>query len=409
MESKNNSSNLYTGDPKDMIGFAKFLVKELDIKLYNNILYFKDGIKYSNNETKLRRAMSKYLELYTTKDTEVINQMYKYAEYIESNTYNFKVKLRNGTIIQHKVVNKDYGFTPYYLDVIYNPKAYDENVDKFLNFISCNRQDVRLVLEEILGHILLVDKFPHKIFFFTGNGANGKSTFLEMITKWVGDLSSHIDLSNFDDGTSIVSLIGKIVNIADDVDSMYIEKSKNLKTMASGNTISARPIYSRPITLKNTATLIFTSNEPPYFKDKSNGIIRRIVVIPFENSVKERILDLDELLSTDNAKSYILNLALQGVKRIYDNNIELSNSDIINNATMQYLVDNDSVLGFCKLNNDLSNKPIKEVYDNYISYVSNINQTPIPINSFSRRLKGLGYTTIISKLNNKTTRIIIKQ
>ena len=38
---------------------------------------------------------------------------------------------------------------------------------------------------------------------------------------------------------------------------------------------------------------------------------------------------MDDLLSTDNAKSYILNLALTGVKRIYDNKLELSASETI--------------------------------------------------------------------------------
>ena len=402
----NDNSKLYTGDSKDMICFAKFLVKELDIKLYNNMLYFKNGIKYSNNVTKLKRAISSYLELQTRQDTEVINQMEKYAEYIELNSGEFNVALRNGTIVKDKFIDKHLGFTPFFLDVLYNPKAYDENVDNFINFICCNREDMRLVLEEVLGHILLVNKFPHKIFFFTGNGANGKSTFLEMITKWTGELSSHIDLSNFDDGTSLVSLIGKLVNIADDVDAMYIEKSKNLKTMASGNTISTRPIYSKPITLRNTATLIFTTNEPPYFKDKSNGIIRRIVIIPFENTVKQRIYNLDELLSTDNAKSYILNLALKGINRIYNNNLELSKSDTIIRTTMEYHIENDSVLGFYNECDDISNKPFTFVYEQYINYTNHNNLKSVSPNKFSRRLKELGYETIVVNINGKSTRVI---
>lgn len=399
------STKKYNGDPRDIIGFAKFLVNELDIKIYNDILYFKDGLKYSSNQTKLRRAMANYLELRTTQDTEAINQMRKYAEYIETKT-NFKIKLRNGVIVEDNVIDMDCGFTPFFLDVTYNPKAYDEHVDKFLNFLCMEREDVRLVLEELLGHCLLVSKFPHKIFFLTGSGANGKSTFLEMITKWVGELSSHVDISGFDDGTSLASLIGKIVNIADDVDAVYIEKSKNLKTIASGNTIGTRAIYSQPITLKNTATLIFTANEPPTFKDKSDGISRRVIVIPFENKIKELIYNLDDLLSSDNAKSYILNIALSGIKRIYNNKLELSASQTITNATKQYHLDNDSVLAFYNEYPNIANSPIMTVYEAYVIYTNDTNQRAVTLNKFSRRLKGLGYDTIVAKVNGKSTRVI---
>lgn len=402
-----NSDGHYNGDSKDMIAFAEFIAKELDIKIYNGTLYFKDGLNYSRNTIKMNRAINKHLPLKRAQMKELEAQLYIYADLIEDNQ-KFLVKLRNGVVVEDNVVEFDCGFTPFYLDVIYDPTAYDENVDKFINFICCDRADMRTVIEEILGHILLVDKFPHKIFFLTGSGANGKSTFVEMTTKFAGDLSSHIDIANFDDGTSLASLIGKIVNVADDVDAIYLEKSKNLKTMASGNTVGARAIYSQPITLKNTATLIFTANEPPVFKDKSDGIGRRLVIIPFENKVKERICNLDELLSTDNAKSYLLNLALAGVKRIYDNKLEMSTSETIENATKQYYLDNDSVLAYLNDYPAIENNPVATIYEAYKEYCEECNLKHISLNKFSRRLKSLGYEVIPTKMLNKTVRVIQK-
>lgn len=400
-----NNNGQYNGDPKDMIAFGEFIAKELDVKIYNGSLYFKDGLNYSRDKIKLNKAINKHLKLRRSQMTELEAQLYIYAELID-NKQRFNVKLRNGVIIEDNVVDFDCGFTPFYLDVTYDPNAYDKNVDDFLNFVCCNRSDMRMVLEEILGHVLLVDKFPHKIFFLTGSGANGKSTFVEMITKWTGELSSHIDIANFDDGTSLTSLIGKIVNVADDVDAIYLEKSKNLKTMASGNTVGCRAIYSQPITLKNTATLIFTANEPPVFKDKSDGIGRRLLIIPFENKVKERIYNLDELLSTDNAKSYLLNLALAGVKRIYDNKLEISESETIEQATKQYYLDNDSVLAYLNDYPSINNNPASTVYEAYVDYCEDSNLKAVSRTKFSRRLKSSGYDIKIVKMLGKATRII---
>lgn len=402
-----NVDGHFNGDPKDMISFAEFIVKELDIKIYNYGLYFKDGLNYSKDRIKLNKAINKHLKLRRSQMTELEAQLYIYADLVD-NKQNFNVKLRNGVIVEDNVVEYDCGFTPFFLDVSYDPTAYDKNVDDFINFICCNRKDMRTVIEEILGHILLVNKFPHKIFFLTGSGANGKSTFVEMITKFTGELSSHVDIANFDDGTSLASLVGKVVNVADDVDAIYLEKSKNLKTMASGNTVGARAIYSQPITLKNTATLIFTANEPPVFKDKSDGIGRRLLIIPFENKVKERIYNLDELLSTDNAKSYILNLALAGVKRIYDNKLEMSTSETIETATKQYYLDNDSVMAYLNDYPAIDNNPVATIYEAYTEYCEDSNLKAVSLNKFSRRLKSLGYDIKITKMLNKTVRVVQK-
>lgn len=402
-----NVNGQYNGDPKDMISFGEFIAKELDVKIYNGSLYFKDGLNYSRDKIKLNKAINKHLRLRRSQMTELEAQLYIYAELID-NKQTFNVKLRNGVIVEDNVVEYDCGFTPFYLDVSYDPTAYDKNVDEFIDFVCCNRKDMRTVLEEILGHILLVNKFPHKIFFLTGSGANGKSTFVEMITKWTGELSSHVDIANFDDGTSLASLIGKIVNVADDVDAIYLEKSKNLKTMASGNTVGARAIYSQPITLKNTATLIFTANEPPVFKDKSDGIGRRLVIIPFENKVKTRIYNLDELLSTDIAKSYLLNLALAGVKRIYDNKLEMSTSETIEQATKQYYLDNDSVLAYLNDYPAIAGNPIGTIYEAYEEFCEDSNLKAVSRTKFSRRLSSLGYTLKSTTMLGKKVRIIQK-
>lgn len=405
VKSKKESTDTYCGDPTNMITFAEFIVKALDIKIYKCDLYFKDGVNYSKDRIKLNKAITKYLKLKRAQLTELETQLYIYANLVE-NESKFLVKLRNGVILDDTVVNYDCGFTPFYLDISYNAEAYDKNVDDFLNFICCNRTDMRMFIEEILGHILLINRFPHKIFFLTGCGANGKSTFVEMITKWTGQLSSHIDIANFDDGTSLTSLVGKLVNIADDVDAIYIEKSKNLKTMASGNTVSARAIYSQPINIKNTASLIFTANEPPVFKDKSHGIGRRLVIIPFDNTVTECIYNLDELLSSDNAKSYLLNLGLAGIKRIFNNKLQMSPSATIEAATQQYYLDNDSVLNYLTEYSDINEKPIGDVYDAYVMFCDESNLKAISRTKFSRRITSLGYTITIIKMCGKSVRII---
>lgn len=393
-------SKSFSNDINDIVDFAMFLVKELDIKRYNEQTYIKHGLTYSSNEELLQREANKYKKLKLNQFTELKHQLITYAEPIDEDTI-FKVKVRNGYIEDDKVVNCENSFTPFYLDVEYDENAYEENVDKFLNFLSCDREDMRKVIEEIMGHVLMTRRYPAHLFFLTGNGQNGKSTFTTMLGKFTGKLASYIDISKFSDGTCLLEIKDKLINVAEDIDSTYIAKAKYLKTLASGEVISERPIYGKPVKMRNTATLVFTTNDVPEFKDKSNGIRRRVLIIPFDNEVPKTNSKMIDLLSTPNAKSYILKLGLQGIGRIIENGYKLSYSKTIDEATNQYYIVNDSVLNYVKAHPDIHNKITNDVYRSYIEFCEELEIYPVKIGTFSKRLNTLGYlvsnTTLMGK------------
>ena len=380
----------YQGDSTNVLELSRWVARKFEVKLYKEILYFRDGIKFSRDENELRRRVYQKVQLKTTQWKELLSQLEVYAEKITHDDFN--VRIRNGIIVDDTVVNMDIGFTPFYLDVKYNENAYDKYVDDFINFIANGDKEIRNLIEEILGHTIMINNFPHKIFVLSGSGNNGKSTFVEMLTAFANNLSSHIDITGFEDGTQVVSLIGKIINIADDIDPNYLEKTKVLKTMASGNTITARAIYSQPVTIKNTATLVFTCNEVPVFKDKTEGIKRRLIIIPFENKVVNKIYDLDKLLSSENAKSYILRLALEGVNRILINHMELSKSKKVEDTLREYYIESDSVLGFLEeYEGEINNTSTIELYNMYDFYCIQNNIKPQSKNKFTRVIKSMRF------------------
>ncbi len=404
-ESSNGSE--WNGKPSDYIGLGSLVAEKLDVKVYNGKLYFKHGKNYSKDEIKLDRAIDQICKLNKAQFTNINTRLFMEGEMVEHQ--NFKIKCRNGCIVDGEFIPMDCGFTPFYLDVEYNPDAKDDTVDYFMEFISNGRKDLEEYIEEILGHTLLVDKAPHKMFFLSGAGSNGKSTFMEMLGAFSGELASFIDLKQFDDGTSLLRLTGKIVNISDDVDATYLENSKNLKTMASGNTVSCRAIYGHPVDFRNTATLIFSNNEPPTFKDKSYGIKRRLVIVPFDKKVTKRIPNIEMMLSTDNAKSCLLNRAMRGLNRIIKNGYEMTKSPTIDKATNDYHIQSDNALSFLADYGTYEGLPFKEVYDAYEEYAKENNYMIKSTATFSKTLKSLGYTTTQKKVQGKNIKFIIKE
>ena len=399
----------YETPKKDIIELSQFMIKKLDIKIYNAQLYFRQDNRYISDNRLLLKRINDFCKLKKSQDAEILHQINKFADEVDTVKKELPILLRNGIILEGEFVSTDTStFSPFFLDILYDSSAYDENVNKFLNDITCERPELRKTLEEILGLILLTAKFPHHVFFFVGNGNNGKSTFLEMINNFVGELGQNLSLDAFNDPTSVASLIGKLVNCTDETDGVYIDRCKGYKSLASGNTITVRPIYSKPVKVQNTATLILSTNNMPKFNDKTHGFFRRLVIVPFDFKITEKISNLDELLSTDNAKSYILNLALEGVKRIKDNGYKLSNNEILNEALEDYKVETDHVAGFVKEYSVIDGKETKEVFTDYLRYCGEIGTYPLTLSSFTRRLKDFGYISATTTIDKKSVRIYKK-
>ena len=57
---KNNKSNYYCNDKKDMISFALWLLKRMDIKLYQSKLYFKSNGKYISDDRLLLKNINHF-------------------------------------------------------------------------------------------------------------------------------------------------------------------------------------------------------------------------------------------------------------------------------------------------------------------------------------------------------------
>ncbi len=403
--------NEYTGDLTDMIAFAQWIIPKLDIKIYNGQLYFKDDKTYITDNRLLLRKVTHYSKLKRVQDNELIHQLLKFWEEIDITTMNLPVYIRNGSLIDGEYNSNDMQiFSPFYLDVEYNENAYDEHVDKFLNDITCNRIELRQTLEEILGHILLTSKFPAHVFFLSGGGNNGKSTFLEMINNFVGKAGQNLSLDAFNDDTSIAALNSKLCNCADETDDIKIDKCKRFKSLASGNTITVRPIYQQPVKIRNVATLILSANKMPIFKDKTEGFFRRLMIIPFDFVITEKNENLDELLSTDNAKSYILNLALNGVQRIKTNGYKMTKNQYVDAKTEEYITDNDPIAAFLKNYPNIDGELTSAVYYQYETFctTSEIDSNSMSLSQFSSKMREYGYKSTPTKINKQSVRVYKK-
>jgi len=202
----------------------------------------------------------------------------------------------------------------------FDPDEHSEILNRFLTDVF--PQDALLLAEELVGYLMRPTTKFQKAVMLLGDGANGKSTFLSMLTDFLGkDNVSNISLQDLVGNRFTSSeLQGKLVNIYADLPSSSLEESDVFKAIVGGDSIKAERKFGQPFKLIPTARLLFSANELPRSRDNSPAYFRRWLIIPFRNRFEgsNAKKDLGESLTTPQARSALLNRAVEGLRRLED-------------------------------------------------------------------------------------------
>lgn len=161
-------------------------------------------------------------------------------------------------------------------------------------------------IEELIGFCLHrgYDKLAAFAFFInspeTVSGGNGKSQVLNFIklvlgAPTLGDLSvspyvkdlSLEQIAGSESKFNVSKLRGALANINDDTDKTFISKTGTLKNLTAGGSVNAEIKGSKVnAEFVNQAKLIFSMNDLPTFRDESDGMSSRMIIVPFLHKVE---------------------------------------------------------------------------------------------------------------------------
>lgn len=145
-------------------------------------------------------------------------------------------------------------------------------------------------LYEILAYALIPDYPIHRIFCFIGSGMNGKSCFLNLLRKFIGDdnvCSTELDTllnSRFE----VTRLHKKLVCQMGETNFNEMNKTSMLKKLSGGDLIGFEYKNKDPFEEKNYAKIIIATNNLPTTTDKTIGFYRRWMIIDFPNQFSEK-------------------------------------------------------------------------------------------------------------------------
>lgn len=384
------------------------------IKINDELHMYKDGY-YSSDMKEIEKVMLKYINNSTNSvRTEVI----RYLELICQNAKMSNPKyiaLSNGIFDLESKKLLEFSSNYIIKNKIpwsYNPNAYNETMDKTLDKICCNDKNLRLLTEEMIGYTLFRRNELGKAFILTGQGANGKSTLLEVLNELLGeDNIASVSLEELNHRFKTFQLEGKLANIGDDISNKYIEDNSTFKKLVTGEKVNVERKGRDPFDFKNYSKLIFSANELPRINDLSGGLKRRLIFIPFNATFSKRDKDYDpfilDKLTSPEAMEYLLKLALQGLNRTL-NNHSFTYAKVCDDVWEEYEAINNPVVAFLE-DNDIENEPVNEVYLRYSNWCSENGLKAVSKPVFGREVGKQGYNSdTVIRVNGKQKRVYKK-
>lgn len=212
-------------------------------------------------------------------------------------------------------------FITYCLPYAYDPSATCPRWEAFLEEVLEGDPELIAVLQEWFGYCCVCDTSLEKAMFFEGEGANGKSQTIAVLEYLVGSANtSAVALERFGKQFGITQTRHKLVNLATETDPKVRINVNLVKAFISGDPVTLEYKGVDDFKERPTARLVIAMNERAKITDFSEGIWRRLLLMPFNYTVpvEKRIPDLGRKIAAEEG-SGILNWAIAGLRRLMVN------------------------------------------------------------------------------------------
>lgn len=292
--------------------------------------------------------------------------------------------------------------TPEHLSTIqlataWDAEAYDERADRFFDEVLPDAE-TRAIVEEFIGYCLWPDTRYQKTLMLTGEaGNNGKSTALGWIEATLGKVNvSSISLQDLEQRFRPAELVGKLANICADLPKEALKDAGMFKALVTGDAVTVERKHREPFTYRNRTKFAFSANEIPGTRDRSPAFFRRWIIVPFPGYFPEgsdqRDENLPEALQAPRARSYLLRLAVEGLRRLRGRGYFLD-TPATKEAMAEYRRDADHIVAFWEDQleyvggDDWVSQD--QVYGDYKRWCERAGTSPMPANVLAKRLRSL--------------------
>jgi putative DNA primase/helicase len=204
------------------------------------------------------------------------------------------------------------------LGVPHDPEADCPRWKRFVSEVFGGDETLVEYLQRVLGYTLTGFTTEQVWFLLFGDGANGKSTLLNVVGHVLGDYAKTVPFSMFelpqrsavpDDVATLVDR--RYVTASESIEAAKLNESR-IKMLTGGDRIPARPLYGQWFEFDPHLKLFLSCNHKPKVADDSHGFWRRVHVVPFTKRFDGEHRDERLTESLEAEGSGILNWMLEG-------------------------------------------------------------------------------------------------
>lgn len=285
--------------------------------------------------------------------------------------------LQNGLydLSHYQLISHDSGiFTTNLLPYDYNPDAGCPRWLRYLNEVFMADAATILFVQEAVGYAFHKSIPKAVLFFLIGDGGNGKSVFIDLISSLCGKENvCNISLNRLNDEKYLPELFGKMINVSGETPNMKNMNTDLIKSVVAGDWVTGREVYKKPSKFKPYAKHYLGMNTLPEIDDNTHGMWRRIHVIEFPRKFSESEMDVELTGKLMDELSGIFNWALEGYRRLRDQGFIFSVSPSMRRSKKIYKQKNSSVIDFAESHLVKSIDPkqsviFKDVYELYQNF-----------------------------------------
>jgi len=276
-------------------------------------------------------------------------------------------------------------------------------------FIEWVGEEHKEELYEIFAFCLVPNYFIHRIFCLIGSGANGKSTYLKLLQKLVGEKNivatnlENLMISRFEKS----KLFKKLVCVVGETEFNTLKRTTLIKSLSGQDLIGCEIKQKNPFDFVNYAKLILASNSLPMTQDKTQGFYRRWKIIDFPNTFEKEADILNKIPDEEfeNLCLKCLNIA----KRLWKERTFTDDGNFEERAK-KYEEKSNPLIPFINENyikNPNGKVVFSEFLDNLNEYLYEKGYRQMSKPAISKQLKNDGYEIKTGSYNDSTTSYIL--
>lgn len=256
-------------------------------------------------------------------------------------------------------------------------------------------EDLELVefIQRLCGYSLTGSVSEQKLFYLYGSGANGKSVFLEVLRNVAGTYSHNLPSEALMTAkherhpTTFAALQGKRVAVSSEIEDGAHWAESRIKSLTGDATMTAHFMRQDEFTFAITHKHILAGNFKPRLKGDDFAIVRRMILVPFEQTFNGERADarLPEKLRAEYPG--ILQWFIEGARKWAKSGLRIPASVL--DSSKDYMAEQNDIglwmedaceIGF------LFEESTKKLYASYSIWKEELGERPQSAKAWSERL-----------------------